>query len=388
MMDFKDLTHFAPAERAPKEVYNQDFRLLSDDRIVVEVLRSLPNIVLVLNEHRQVVYYNNALLSALGIDDGADILGMRPGEIINCIHSKETPSGCGTSVFCRYCGAVLAILAAIDGGSETRECRIRYKDEGKEAAMDLNVTASHTVLCNRAYVVFSINDVSDKKKRDVLEKIFFHDVLNTASSLHSAIDFIINSPDKSVQSEIIKLLPKISSRLLDEIRSQQNLLLAESGELKITITSIESKAIIMELIDEYQFVNSFEDKHVECDPQSYAVNFWSDHTLVKRVLVNMLKNATEASKHGESVTIGCEQTQAGFQFYVHNVGIMPEAVRMQVFNRSFSTKGNNRGIGTYSMKLLGENYLGAKVRFESQSGLGTKFYLSFEMDKVGHMPLV
>lgn len=55
---------------------------------------------------------------------------------------------------------------------------------------------------------------------------------------------------------------------------------------------------------------------------------------------------------------------------------MPEQVRLQVFQRSFSTKGEpGRGIGTYSIKLFGETYLGGRVSFSSQEPEGTTFTL-------------
>ncbi|MBK7188571.1 MAG: hypothetical protein IPH86_07860 [bacterium] len=52
---------------------------------------------------------------------------------------------------------------------------------------------------------------------------------------------------------------------------------------------------------------------------------------------------------------------------------MPRTVQLQVFQRSFSTKGRDRGIGTYSIKLLTEKYLGGKASFVSDEGQGTTF---------------
>lgn len=54
-----------------------------------------------------------------------------------------------------------------------------------------------------------------------------------------------------------------------------------------------------------------------------------------------------------------------------------EEVQLQLFQRSFSTKGQSgRGIGTYSMKLLSERYLGGKVEFTSREPEGTVFTLT------------
>ena len=55
-------------------------------------------------------------------------------------------------------------------------------------------------------------------------------------------------------------------------------------------------------------------------------------------------------------------------FWVNNPAVMPREVQLQVFKRSFSTKGSGRGIGTYSMRLLVSRYLGGSVDFESTGG--------------------
>jgi sensor histidine kinase regulating citrate/malate metabolism len=52
---------------------------------------------------------------------------------------------------------------------------------------------------------------------------------------------------------------------------------------------------------------------------------------------------------------------------------MPLDTQLQIFNRSFSTKGGNRGVGTYSIKLLTERYLHGKVSFISSVETGTIF---------------
>jgi len=53
---------------------------------------------------------------------------------------------------------------------------------------------------------------------------------------------------------------------------------------------------------------------------------------------------------------------------------MPKEIQIQVFQRSFSTKVR-QGVGTYSIKLLSENYLNAKVGFSSSESEGTVFFI-------------
>ena len=52
---------------------------------------------------------------------------------------------------------------------------------------------------------------------------------------------------------------------------------------------------------------------------------------------------------------------------------MPRSAQLQIFQRSFSSKGDGRGLGTYSVKLLTERYLGGSVAFDSTLEQGTTF---------------
>jgi len=67
-------------------------------------------------------------------------------------------------------------------------------------------------------------------------------------------------------------------------------------------------------------------------------------------------------------------------FSVNNPSKMSIEVQKQIFQRSFSTKGSGWGIGTYSMKLFGEKYLGGTVSFESSEEEGTTFHIVLPKD--------
>jgi sensor histidine kinase regulating citrate/malate metabolism len=62
------------------------------------------------------------------------------------------------------------------------------------------------------------------------------------------------------------------------------------------------------------------------------------------------------------------------------MGTIPEDVRLQIFQRSFSTKGSGRGLGTYSMKLFGENYLHGRVYFRTNEKQGTTFTIELPLE--------
>ena len=52
------------------------------------VLYAVPDYMMVLTQQRQIVGANWHLLSAFGVTDQSEIVGLRPSEAVNCIHSN------------------------------------------------------------------------------------------------------------------------------------------------------------------------------------------------------------------------------------------------------------------------------------------------------------
>ena len=121
-------------------------------------------------------------------------------------------------------------------------------------------------------------------------------------------------------------------------------------------------------------------KFIQIADNSVNINFTSDESLITRIIFNMIKNALEASDNNDKITIGCTVIDDEIEFWVHNPKFIPYNVQLQIFQRSFSTKGIGRGIGTYSIKLLTEKYLKGKAYFTSKLDEGTRFCTRFPLN--------
>jgi signal transduction histidine kinase len=370
-------TEFAPAERAPEMQVRDLHQLLAGIPLLDKILGSVPGVLLFLNEHRQIVFANDAAFCFLGIEPTLDVLGSRPGEAVQCVHALETPGGCGTTEFCQTCGAVQAILAAQRGNPDTRECRIATKDSW--SALDLKVSTTPFEYEGEQFTVCALQDISHEKRRQTLERTFFHDVLNTAGGLRGYVELLLESDPDEVP-EVATTVGKISQRLIEEIETQRSLLAAEIDELSVNLSELQTKEILEELAVVYRRHEVAKDKSITVAAESEGVAFRSDYTLLLRVLGNMLKNALEATPAGECVTLGARRDADQVEFWVSNPTFMPREVQLQVFNRSFSTKGQGRGIGTYSIRLLASKYLGGSVDFSSSRAEGTTFRVRLPRD--------
>jgi K+-sensing histidine kinase KdpD len=378
MNDNKNSTDYAPAERASEDKINQEVQALMALPHLSQLLDSIPEIVFILNEQRQIVFVNQTFVEVFNIIDRQGIYGLRPGEALQCIHADETVGGCGTTSFCEKCGAVNTVLSGLRGKKRTKECQISQKHTNN--AFDLRITATPHKSDGNSYVIFVATDISHEKRRNVLERTFFHDISNTLCGITGYTD-LLHISDTSKQKDLLEKLSKNIARLQEEINSQKGLISAENGDLTVNPQSIRSNDFLREIVDFYSKSSaSSASAQIEIDNSSIDIILASDKTLLFRVLGNMLKNAIEACQPNDKVMVGCRlERNNHICFWVHNSQFIPKDNQLQIFNRSFSTKGKGRGIGTYSMKLLGEKYLKGTVAFSSTHEQGTIFLVTLPL---------
>ncbi|SLM32345.1 hypothetical protein MTBBW1_630039 [Desulfamplus magnetovallimortis] len=96
-----------------------------------------------------------------------------------------------------------------------------------------------------------------------------------------------------------------------------------------------------------------------------------EKTLFYTLLLNLIKNAVEASYDGNKVTIALEHKNKENIILVHNRGIIPKEIRDSFFEKN-STYGKEKreGIGTYVAQLIVLT-MGGKISFTSDDEKGT-----------------
>ncbi len=366
-------TFFAPAGRSdPAELQRQQASWIGVP-LLQPMIDAMSEVVLILNQNRQVIGANRRLLELLDCQI-LDVLGKRPGELVGCRNAEVGPDGCGSAHECVTCGAVEAVLQSQRSEDRvSRECRITLK-EPVGGALDLLVSATAVDVDGQRYTIGVLKDISDQKRLAVLARMFFHDVMNTAGGIQGYAELIRESlPQDSPEGEEMAELTELAEQLIEEIRAQRDLTYAETGDLEPEFEEVDAA----ELLVRQQHLLA---KHPVAVGRRIdvivtpGVTLVSDPRLLGRVLSNMIKNALEAARAGQVVTVRCDSVDSDLEFHVHNPQVMSREVQMQIFQRSFSTKsGSGRGIGTHSIKLLGERYLGGTVRFVSCDGHGTTF---------------
>ena len=376
----EEKTYFAPANRSTANDIVQENKQVGSQEFFTKIFNAMTGIWAVMDKNRQIVYANDELISLMGIKSSDLILGKRPGEVLSCLHSMEEPSGCGTSRACAYCGAVNTILESQRTGMRSvSETNISSMVDGKHKSWDLNVICTPISFNGDTFYVLILQDISGEKRRLALERIFFHDLLNSIGGLSGLLTILKNETDPDEIHELINLSEEISRNITDEIMSQREIRAAESGELKVSIELTNSIEILDTIIRKLSFHEVVSDKYIIKSEDSVNLDFETDKILLQRVMINLLKNALEATEPLGNVITGIRNFEDKIVFWVQNHHVISKDVQMQLFQRSFSTKGTGRGLGTYSIRLLTENFLGGKVSFISNETEGTVFSIELNI---------
>lgn len=363
-------TKFAPAERINLHEIERQAKLFQYNELLNKFLGRIPAIFLIVNNYRQIVYVNKGALEFTGLEDFASEIGKRPGELLGCIHASEERGGCGTSESCTYCGVVNAILDSQEGEFVVRDSRLILGND--HTAFDLRLWVSPLIIGKEKFTIVIFQDIHHEKWRFFLERIFFHDVLNTATALRGTLDLLINFKDEQNSEELLKMAERITHNLIEEIQSQRLLINAENNELEIFLSTFSSIDLLDDIMKIYGNHDITEGKILRIAPNPENVELNSDRILLRRILSNMTKNALESTPKNGRVTLGCSVKEKNIKFWVQNPGFIPRKVQLQIFSRSFSTKGQDRGLGTYSMKLL-SSFLDGTVTFTTSEENGTVF---------------
>ncbi|MDR3671105.1 MAG: diguanylate cyclase [Holophaga sp.] len=306
---------------------------LLENPVAHAILDLLPGYALILTQDRQVLAGDRDVLAELGLTTPESLQGLRPGELFRCIPVQ-------------------------DGFSRSRQFWVR---------------SAPLRMGGQELLLFIFKEITEQKRREALEQVFLHDLLNLVGGL-SSIAGRVRGPEADPEA-CSGQIQELSRQLAEEIQSQRLLLGAEPDRRAAQSREVQPAEILDRLGRLFRASPAAEGRRLEIRPGT-GEPFVCDPVLLTRVLVNLVKNALEATPRGGTVRVWHERRPNRRGFVVENPGVIPEQTASRVFERCFSTKAcQGRGLGSFGAKLLGEQLLGGEVGFAPHGGTSTRFFI-------------
>lgn len=366
-------SYFASPERSSDKTILEQVNLTAHNPVVDGVMKTVSGVLAVLNEHRQVVSVNEEFFKKLGLDKDENILGLRPGEAIKCIHADEMDGGCGTSKYCASCGAAVAIVLCLKHNEPAeRKCIVKVKRNGQLIDLCLNVRACPISFSGQKFVLLVMNDSSNIQRWANLERVFFHDLQNMLCGIIGKAQLI--KMDLSGEDKHVEQLLMLARRIAQEIDIHKKLFDHESFDYQPVWDEVMLNNVLAEVRAIIADHEAAADKVFECDDPVSDLTFTTDVSLLLRILCNMAVNALENSEPKDKVKFWTDTDHDKIEFHVWNNSFIPESVALRIFDKNFTTKSHaGHGFGTYSMKFFGEKVLSGNISFTTNSDTGTEF---------------
>lgn len=366
-------THFLPAERdcqADLLAAAEAFRASGFGQL----LDGLPLCSVVLNDKRQIIYANAKFYEFVEAERLEDVLGVRAGEALGCVHPEESEGGCGTTRFCRYCGAARAMLRSLDGEPGAQECSIMRRFLNRLEGLNLQVWSTPIRVNERLAILFSMVEIGHEKTLENVTSVFFQEILARVGGAKGVAGMLERTAGEEAQGEVGLLQYGLDS-IRRLVQSQKDFFDVEHGRYLPVTERIEARGLLAEVVRSVERLDVAENRDIRLVQARPGLAFTSDARLLSNALAQLLVNALEAVPPLGRVAIACEERDGQVVFTVSNPGALAEAERMQMFKRSFTTKGPGRGLGAYMAKVSVENCLGGGVDFTSSEEGGTVFFV-------------
>jgi len=224
-----------------------------------------------------------------------------------------------------------------------------------------------------------MQDITRQQQLESLERTFFHDISNTIMALRGLSTFARESESDELP-DIIKAIEQATQRLASDVKFQRVLLATGGAQPDVNFKETDLKTVFEETIELLNAHPATTGKKLR-KPEVFVNRvIKTDKTILSRVLQNMLLNAFENSDPGRAIRFWVDCGRNDVTFCVWNHVCIPEEMRQRIFQRNYTTKSEpGHGLGTYSIKLFGETFLGGKVSFESSEESGTVFRFCLPM---------
>ncbi len=151
---FEDITE---RKRAEEDLQRSEAELKS-------IYENTPLALILVDGERRIVKINAQPISTTGYSS-EEVLGLRFGEALRCVHTLGAPKGCGFGPVCETCEVRNTILRAFQSGKPFYRMEASIPHDYPDGPADMHVLISATPLSvsNEDFVLVSLEDITGHK---------------------------------------------------------------------------------------------------------------------------------------------------------------------------------------------------------------------------------
>lgn len=263
-----------------------------------------------------------------------------------------------------------------DGG--IYESALHRADLGK---VPVEVHARRVEFEDTDSIQWTLRDISERKEldslRDDLTAMIYHDLRSPLGNIVSSLNVLEGMIEQDESRSILKIALNSTERIQRLVNSLLDINRLQAGQTVATLQTVAPQMLIKSAIHDVTPTAAGRHQTIEAKVSEKTPNVWVDAEMIRRVLINLLENASKFSKTETKIQIGARRDGEFVQFWVQDNGPgIPPSEHKRIFEKFARIKGKERtsglGIGLAFCRMAVAAH-GGTIWVESEEGKGAKF---------------
>ncbi|MCS6907601.1 MAG: GAF domain-containing protein [Anaerolineales bacterium] len=237
-----------------------------------------------------------------------------------------------------------------------------------------------------------MRDITERKELDKLREdmtaMIYHDLRSPLANIVSSLE-LLRALGAQQENETMETVLNIAQRSTDRIQRLLNSLLdisrLEAGQPIANRRSVSPTALIQDAVEAVQPTTNNRHQTLTVHIPDHLPEVFVDEDMMRRVLINLLENASKFTPPEGQIAIGAEERPGEVLFWVQDNGPGISAADQQRIFQKFARLTGKDGPGGLGLGLafcrlavLGH---GGRIWVESEEGHGAKFFFAIPLQQ-------
>ena len=279
--------------------------------------------------------------------------------------------------------------AEFDTLRENRTCSyessLRRQDD---THLPIEVHARRVEFDEADSIQWIIRDITERKELDSLREdltaMIYHDLRSPLANIVSSLDVLyslVPEDDRETVLSILKIAENSTDRIQRLVSSLLDVSRLESGQPVADQKVVETVELIESAIRDVTPAAAGRHQDISTELSDQLPPIWVDEDMARRVLINLMENASKFSPANGWIHIGATEDGEWIHFWITDNGPgIPAAEQERIFDKFTRLRGNSKpgglGIGLAFCRLAVVGH-GGRIWVESESGNGSAFHFTF-----------
>ncbi|MGZ9221180.1 MAG: GAF domain-containing protein [Anaerolineales bacterium] len=257
-----------------------------------------------------------------------------------------------------------------------------------ESHMPVEVHARRVEFDETDSIQWILRDITERKELDGLREdltaMIYHDLRSPLANIVSSLDVLHSlapDDDKETVMTVLKIAENSTDRIQRLVSSLLDVNRLESGQPVADQKAVDPIPMIAKVALDVEPVAKGRRQTISVDLPKELPSIWVDEDMARRVLINLMENASKFTPSNGKLEAGARQEGDWVHMWVKDNGPgIPVADQDRIFDKFTRLRGKNKpgglGIGLAFCRLAVLGH-GGRIWIESEPGKGTAFHFTF-----------